>query len=430
MKRSSMIPRLTLPAAAAAMSGWMSLCAPLHAEELPQGFLPAVAPREIAGRAASSPISDIQPPAARSGPVVDRTQPQPPLNPQPGPPVPPDGGDAPPAQNPTAARDDRPPRQDGGGRIGRNTPPPSMVAADHPVDNAYGASKAQKMYAAPPPDYGNSEQKMDPLGEEAFEAVLKRMAPMSDDQIRKERSHLDSRDRVMSEPANGVIPTPHSGTISLSLKPGEDPPRIGLAPGNATVLTFYDQTGAPWPITSVTSGNSDAFATTKAGQNGKTNMAVIAPKASYGYGNLVVTLEGLPVPVIFSVVNGSGVVDYRKDIRIRGRGPNAQEDITEGSSLQPANDKVINEFLDDLPPKGAVAVKTSNPDVEAWRYKHLLYVRSHMIMAAPDYVQDHKSPEGSRAYAIDEYTLRGSPVLQFLVDGRSVYVDLDLGDIE
>lgn len=415
----------------------------LHAEDLPDGFLPASPVSPVSARVATSPSptpSDADkdraihpedptpspPVLTPSAPLEGKEQnmvpnstrrPAPHLNPLEHPPVPgrmSEGG-----REGDAETDVDVP---GAGRIGHAGLPP---AVDGSTENAYGASSPQKMYANPPSDYGNDGPKGTP-DEEAFEKTIKQLAPMNADQIRKERSHMDTVERVQSEPANGVIPTPHSGTISLSLKPGEASPRIGLAAGNATVLTFYDQTGAPWPITSVTSGNSDAFTSSKAGQVGKTNMAVIAPKANYGYGNLVVTLEGLPVPVIFSVVCGSGVVDYRKDIRIRGRGPNAQENITEGSSLQPTNDKTMNDFVDDLPPKGAVSIKTNNPEVEAWRYKHGIYVRSRLQMVDPDWIDDQKSPEGDRVYEIDENTLQGSPILEFLIDGRSVYVDLDI----
>src|SRR5690606_8094639 len=139
--------------------------------------------------------------------------------------------------------------------------------------------------------------------------------------------------------------------------------------GNATTLTFSDLTGAPWPVMSVTVGNPTAYQANEAGEKGSTNMVVVSPLTNHAQANnLVVTLLGHPVPIIFTLETGKAEVDYRLDISIQHRGPNAAYDIVASTSLPPTNDAAVQGFLDGVAPKGARKVATSSRDVEAWRF--------------------------------------------------------------
>ncbi len=252
----------------------------------------------------------------------------------------------------------------------------------------------------------------------AFEAALRETAPLSDKEIHDYRSKAINLQRMQEAPVGN--PRPSSRSVVLSLQAGEKAPSLSLAPGNATVLTFYDQTGAAWPVESVTVGNPTAYNAQEAGEKGKTNMVVISPLSNFASANLVVTLVGYPVPVLFSLQTGSGRVDYRLDVEITARGPNAHYDMTESSSLQPTNDPTVQSFIDDVAPKGAVKVTTTNSDVEAWRYKDMLYVRTTMELLSPAYIGRAHHPSG-----VNVFTLADAPVLMFEQDGRMEMVQID-----
>ena len=252
----------------------------------------------------------------------------------------------------------------------------------------------------------------------AFQQALMGTLPLSNQQGHEYRSRAQSFRREIEEPPNGP-PRPTSRSVTLSLRSGEAAPKLHLAPGNASVLTFYDQTGAPWPVMSVTVGDKKAFDVGPAGDKDKTNMVVVSPMTNYAQANLVVTLVGHPVPIMFSLDTGSGSVDYRLDVGIRGRGPNATYDVNEGSSLEPTNDPTVQSFIDGVAPKGSRKVHTSDPDVEAWKFQDMVYVRTPLKMLSPAYVGFAAHP------GVNVYTIVDTPVLMMSLDGRTTLVTLD-----
>lgn len=297
---------------------------------------------------------------------------------------------------------------------------------------AYGVAPAPAGYPAPaygsvpPPGYAYAPVAAQPPAaapqtdaDLAFQKALLGTMPLSEDQARQYRRRTDALSRLTASPASGVSSRPISSSVALSLHAGEASPRLSLAPGNATVLTFSDQTGASWPVMSVTVGNPTAYSAQEAGDKGKTNMVVISPLTNYASGNLVITLVGHAMPVEFSLETGNGKVDYRKDIQIEGRGPNAQYDIGEGSSLSPTNDPTMQSFVDGVAPKGAHKIHSSNAEVEAWRYKDMVYVRSEMQMLSPAWIASARHVSG-----VTVYTIADTPVLLFSQDGRTTFVTL------
>jgi intracellular multiplication protein IcmK len=285
-------------------------------------------------------------------------------------------------------------------------PPPGYVQAP-----GYGPAPVQGAQPLPP------QQTPD---QTSFNQALRELLPLSQPQVRQFRQDATKIDREGRSPPMGPA-QPTSRSVTLSLKPGERAPELRLAPGNASVLTFSDQTGAPWPVMSVTVGNPQAYGAQEAGEKGKTNMVVISPLQNYDVSaNLIVTLVGYPVPVLFSLSTGSDHVDYRLDVGIQARGPNAAYDITATSSLQPTNDSTVQSFLDGVAPKGAHRVHTSESAVEAWRFQDMLYVRTSLELLSPAYVARARNVSGTNIY-----TLADSPVLIVSQDGRMASVDID-----
>ena len=248
---------------------------------------------------------------------------------------------------------------------------------------------------------------------------MRGLLPMTNRQIQDFKGRADQTQRAVAQPA--TTPNPVSRSIVLSLKPGERPPTLRLFAGNATTLTFSDVTGSPWPVMSVTVGNPTAYQAQEAGEKGKTNMVVISPLAGHAVANnLVVTLLNSPVPIIFQLETGRDTVDYRLDVSLQVRGPNAAYDIINQTSMAPTNDSTVQAFLDGTPPRGSRKVKTSSRDVEAWRLNDLVYVRTPLELMSPAYVARARNVSGTNLY-----TLVDSPVLLVSQDGRMTQVTVE-----
>src|SRR3546814_20294409 len=100
---------------------------------------------------------------------------------------------------------------------------------------------------------------------------------------------------------------------------------------------------------------------------------------------MVVTLLGHPVPVVITLGWAEKEADFRVDLRVGTRGPNAVQDVV-GIGLPPTGDSTMLAFVDGVPPKEAKRAKKSSPDVEAWRFEDLLYVRTRHDLLSPAYV--------------------------------------------
>jgi len=254
--------------------------------------------------------------------------------------------------------------------------------------------------------------------DEAFRTLLRSLAPMDEAQLRTLRRLLDRQALVLAEPPSGIAPRPMTRAVSLSLRPGEEIPRLRLFPGNATSITFSDVTGAPWPIQSVTVGNPQAFAASEAGERGRTNMLVVSPLTQrIVANNIVVALAGHPAPVVIGIEAGGEEVDFRVDVTVRARGPNAAPQIVQTSAISPTNDRVVQAFLDGVPPREAVSLQTNNRDVEVWRFAGRMYVRAPFEMMSPAYEARARNVSG-----VNVFTLGETPVLLMSENGRMFQV--------
>lgn len=251
-----------------------------------------------------------------------------------------------------------------------------------------------------------------------FEEATQEMFPMSPEQIEVFRKMFESNHNAMVDP---VIPdpTPRSRSIDLNLDPGSPPPVINMVGNNVSTLTFSDLTGQPWPVLSVTTGNPNAFSVSTAGDQGTSNIIVISPTIEVTTSNLVVTLVDHPVPIILTVKSGREEVDYRVDLRLSERGPNASYDIVNAQSLPPTGDSVMLAFLDGVPPEGAKKLQSSRSNVEVYQYDDMYYVRTEMDLLSPAYLA-----KSSNVSSLNVYTLMDTPVLILSDDGSMVTVSV------
>jgi len=254
--------------------------------------------------------------------------------------------------------------------------------------------------------------------DEAFENAVRQINPLSPEQIRQFRSQDNAVKRALTAP---IAPgRPVSRALRVTLRPGEAPPQIRVEPGLVSTLTFSDVTGQPWPVLSVVVGNPSAYVAQSAGEEGKSNIVVVSATAQYVPSNIAVTLVGHPVPILMSVEQGQPETDFRVDLRVDAKGPNAAQDIVGVSSLAPTSDAVMMRFLDGTPPPGSRRMNTSAPDmVEAWRYEDILYIRTRGELLSPVYTARSNNVAG-----VNLFQMADSPVVLVSEGGRTSSVSI------
>lgn len=240
------------------------------------------------------------------------------------------------------------------------------------------------------------------------------------EQVRVLRHRMDEVQRAASA-SPSAVPRPITRSQPVTQAAGEDPPSVRTSLGMPTNLVFTDSTGAPWPIEFATPGDSSQFDVLLP-VAGTSNIQ-IRPKSAYAYGGLSVTLKGNSVPVSVILTTAQKEVDSRVDLRIMQRGPQAQAPIVDVvfSGGNPASDRALNAFLDNVPPAGAKEVKTSFRSVKAWMYNDQLYLRTDATLVSPLWSDSRSSPNGvTRTYLLSEV-----PFVVVSTEGRMVRVTIN-----
>lgn len=264
----------------------------------------------------------------------------------------------------------------------------------------------------------------------------------------------------------------------MSVQPQVDmaaPQTVHLAFGMVTPITILDAAGRPWPITA-SAYDPRMFAVDGGGCGGQAaapserpTTIHVMPCSVATYGNISITLENYPLPIVLIVRSGGrGVeaVDLPVTIEVRGRTAPAAARTAEvesaapaGAAIQPPDlrqippgrhtalaaapagpvrtiaartgrgggsghdpDRLMDDFGLGTPPRGAARLRVDDPAVTAWSYGGRLYVRGPVVVVNP--VQDAmaQTPDGVRVWRFDR------PVPRLLVtdaDGRERAVTIE-----
>ena len=235
----------------------------------------------------------------------------------------------------------------------------------------------------------------------AFKEALKGLAPLSDKQVKQLRIELDKIDKAQGDPLQPVRPSTRS--VQVSLRSGEFPAVVNTSPGWISTITFSDVTGQPWPVLSVTNGNPQAYNVQSSGPEGSTNIITISALQAHVGSNIAVTLVGAKVPILMTLQpTSSGQVDFRVDALLDQRGPNADYSGVTSESLTPTDDPTMMAFLDGTPPSGSKSMKTTDGDVQAWKYNDMIYLRTTLMIASPAPVRKMSNASRLNVWVIPE----------------------------
>lgn len=237
-----------------------------------------------------------------------------------------------------------------------------------------------------------------------FDKVLENTLVLDPSQIKKVRKEHDLRQKATNTLAN-VPPKQVTSLITASTAPGSAPPVLRLFPGLASSLVITDSTGAPWPIDNFVAGHKDFFSIKRLdGING--SVLSIVPLQYYANSNLILSLKGLSSPITVSLISSQKEVDFRTDMRVQGKGPNAQ--LVSGGLPSSTNTQLLS-VLEGVAPDNSKNLKTSSTEAQAWMGKNgRLYIRTSLPIISPGWIGSVRSNDGTSAYEM-------MPTTSFLV---------------
>lgn len=258
-----------------------------------------------------------------------------------------------------------------------------------------------------------------------LERASKFVAPLKPSEIRGLRNQFEDTKRATAyQPIQAV---PRISTLSVDLSPGSALPVLRVLPGEMSTIVFVDYTGAPWPLAAAPRvSNNDLF---DVEWLEGTSSVVVSALSTFNDGNITVFLQGLTTPVVVKLATGEvdsphnnvRVVDYRLDLRIPGRGPNAKP-LVEGTPKLGLYNDTLQAFLDGVPPAEAkrVEVEGSPKMVQVWQIENSLFVRT------PFSIQTAFEQSLSAADGTSVYQIPLTPFVSLSENNRSVTYRLNI----
>lgn len=254
---------------------------------------------------------------------------------------------------------------------------------------------------------------------EGFNEAIDQAFPMTPDMISRFREIERANQRASLE---RVEPREETSTTLISMAPGEAAPLLMVSPSIASVIGFYDATGAAWPITQYLLGDNSNFQALHLGEH--SNNIVLTPGARIGFTNLVVLLDGYDKPVTVRVNISEDVADYRFDVQVMQLGPNAEQNNASSGSrtVTEAGGSLLLAALSGVDlPQSAKIVGVIGVDARGWLVDNHIYIRSRHALLSPSWTGSLAGPDGVRVYQINP-----ASVALFSVGGQIIRADIKL----
>ncbi|MBT4963104.1 MAG: hypothetical protein HON32_02895 [Francisellaceae bacterium] len=251
------------------------------------------------------------------------------------------------------------------------------------------------------------------IREKAFQQLIDKTFPLRPTEIVRLHEQLEKSKEAVSRP---VLPPPHpvSSTMPIDLSPGATSPVVRLAKGFVTSLVFVDATGQPWPIADYTIGNATDFTIQ---WDNKTNTLFVQSNKNYVHTNLALRMAELDAPIVISFVTNQKEIDYRLDMQLQARGPNAVMPITR--ELPRVTPQYLVSALDGIPPNGARQLKVSGIKADAWLFNGKMLLRTKYPLLSPAWSSTISSVDGTKVYQIAT-----TPSILVSVDGNPIYATI------
>ncbi|WP_342051221.1 MULTISPECIES: DotH/IcmK family type IV secretion protein [unclassified Cupriavidus] len=246
--------------------------------------------------------------------------------------------------------------------------------------------------------------------------ALDQTAPMDARTTRALIEELYKRTGAASAPAKNTA-KPVASRFPVDLSPGATPPVVRIFRGQGASVSFLDSAGNPWPIEKARNFYDQAMTVTQLGPH----VVTVESNSDHASGSVTVLLKGLATPVTFTVVPSQSEIDYRADLIVPGRSPDAPARLPGGLGRVGITERGLENYLFGQTPEGARRLEVQDlPLAMAWQdASGRLILRTQAMVASPGPYQVLPSSDGTTVYE-----LPAVPVLRVSVDGliRPVHI--------
>ena len=325
--------------------------------------------------------------------------------------------------------------------------------AEPPLQGQAGTPPGAQQDQGTPPDQGTPGPQGQPApegaqaggaspAEAARQRAMDNAIPLTPDMIRELGRRYGAVKRAEEE-SDALIASPVNRPVSVTFAPGQATNIIQTVRGYPTALSFFDNTGQPWPVawdTNSNAANVSGGTNCNSSPSGAGSPAVntvgfyvcvpvkgsntieITPMSRVPRGGLLVHLEGAPKPLSFLLIAGRDSYDADLSIHIANRGPKAKVLVDTRPGAPVTGAPYLNAMLSGVAPADAVplAVAGVSPDeVRAWRLGAEVYLRTRYTLMSPPWDASEMGEAGVTIYAVPS-----TPVVLLSVDGRTVSAEL------
>jgi intracellular multiplication protein IcmK len=246
--------------------------------------------------------------------------------------------------------------------------------------------------------------------------ALDQTAPMDAATTRALIEELYKRSGAASTPAKNTA-KPVASRFVVDLSPGATPPVVRVFRGQGATVSFLDSAGNPWPMEKARNFYEQAMTVTQLGPH----VVTVESTSDHASGSVTVLLKGLATPVTFTVVPSQSEIDYRADLVVPGRSPEAPARLVAGLGRVGIAERGLENYLYGQTPDGARRLDVLDlPLALAWQDPSgRLILRTQATVASPGPYQVLPSSDGTTVYE-----LPAVPVLRVSVDGqiRAVHI--------
>lgn len=245
--------------------------------------------------------------------------------------------------------------------------------------------------------------------QQSFESAKEKRAPLNPSQVTEIRQIITEVRRAENSPLNGPVQL-NIRTIELDSDSAQ-PVTLDVAPGYASSIVFFDQTGSPWPIDGDIIGDVASFNKKYASES--RHIAVFEILRDFSESNALVNLKGLPVPVVIRLRGNDKVVDSRLSIRIPRFGPNAEVRPFVSNELESVSSGMLSVMSGDRIP-GSNSYQLNGVPGDVTYSNNTLFIKTKAVLISPPWKGAITSPTGYNFYEVHPVTN-----LLFSIDGET-----------
>lgn len=230
----------------------------------------------------------------------------------------------------------------------------------------------------------------------AFEQVKSQEFPLTPNQIRNVRMTRQNVQEETYQPLYKVKQETKTYNLNVTSPVVQT---INLVPNYATIVSFYDASGAPWTIKKIFINSSLGITSEIIGP--KENQIILAASNSYAQGDMIVTLKGFNNAISVNINANQKVSDRRISFTLSQLSPASMKNDASSQTMQNTSHEtlMLNLLAGTVPNNAEPLTIHGNIHASAWKIDKSIYIRTQAQLISPAW-NDQKSEAGLTVYRL------------------------------